>query len=139
MDLARQVWDRARHVDIFLQLLAHAEGAIARCPETTMLSPCASAQTAAERVAAVNRGLEGLADDGLVQLIALARDIGDPVLERALDFVLADEIMHMRLRSTWLRALPADAPERLREALECQPGPDGDGVLSMKGQPYAVV
>lgn len=139
MDMARQVWDRARHVDILLQLLARVEGSIAQCPETTRLSPGASAQTSAERVVGVNRGLEGLAGDGLVQLIALARDIGDPVLERALDFVLADEIMHMRLRSTWLRALPADAPERLRQALECQPGRDGSGVLSMKGQPYAVV
>lgn len=139
MDLARQVWDRARHVDIFMQLLAHVEGYIGEAPETIRLSSCAYAPTPEERVTGVNRGSAGLAGDGLVQLIALAKHSGDPVLERALDFVLADEIMHMRLRSTWLRALPADAPERLRKALECQPGLDGDGVLSMKGQPYAVV
>lgn len=28
MDMARQVWDKARHIDIFLRLLAHHEGAI---------------------------------------------------------------------------------------------------------------
>ena len=70
MDMARQVWDNARHVEIFIQLLAHVEG--------------------------------------------------DPILERALDFVVADEITHVRMSSTWLRELPADAPERLRKALESQ-------------------
>ena len=70
MDMARQVWDKARHVDIFIQLLAHVEG--------------------------------------------------DPIIERALDFVGADEITHVRMSSTWLRELPADAPERLRKALEFQ-------------------
>src|SRR5262245_56095985 len=70
MDMARQVWDRARHVEIYLQLLVHVED--------------------------------------------------DASLARALDFVVADEMTHERLRSTWLRELPADAPERLRKALESQ-------------------
>ena len=92
MDMARQVWDKARHVDIFLQLLAHIEGSI-----------------------------------------------GDPAIERAVDFMLADESMHVRMWSNWRRELPADAPERLRKALECQQSMDGSRVLSMKDQPYAVV
>ena len=70
MDLARQVWDKARHVEIFLQLLACIE-------------------------------------DG-------------PVIERALDFVLADDLTHVHTIGKWLRELPADAPERLRKALESQ-------------------
>ena len=70
MDMARQVWDKARHVEIFLQLLAHVEG--------------------------------------------------DPVIERALDFVVADDLTHVRMVRKWLRKLPADAPERLRKALELQ-------------------
>jgi len=70
MDMARQVWDTARHVEIFLQLLAHVEG--------------------------------------------------DPVIERALDFVVADDLTHVRMVRKWLRELPADAPERLRKALELQ-------------------
>lgn len=120
MDLARQVWGKARQVDICMQLLAHGEDSIGACLETTMLPRYAYAQTPEECVAGVNRGLEGLACDGLVQLIELARNIGDPVMERALDFVLADESTHVRMRRTWLRELPADVPERLRKALECQ-------------------
>jgi uncharacterized ferritin-like protein (DUF455 family) len=98
MDMARQVWDASRHVEIFLKLLEHVEGYIGEAPETTILWRCACAETPEERVARVNRGLEGLACDILAQLIALAKKIGDPVSERALDFVLADEIAHVRIR-----------------------------------------
>ena len=139
MDMARQVWDKARHVDIFMHLLAHVEGSIGECPATTMLSRCADAQTPEERLAGANRGLEGLACDEFVQLIELARNIGDPVIERALDCVLTDEITHVRIRGKWLRELTASAPEPLRQALEFQQSIDGSGVLPMKGQPYAVV
>ena len=73
MDLARQVWDKSRHVDIFLKLLERVEGYSGECPETT-------AETSAA----------GLAGDALGQLIDLAQKMGDADIERALDFVLAD-------------------------------------------------
>ena len=73
MDLARQVWDTSRHVDIFLQLLERVEGYSGVYPETP-------AETASA----------GLADDTLAQLIELAQKTGDADIERALDFVLAD-------------------------------------------------
>ena len=65
-------------------------------PETTMLWRCSCVDGPEERVASVNRGLEGLACEVFGQLIELAKKIGDPVIERALDFVLADEITHVR-------------------------------------------
>ena len=79
MDLARQVWDKSRQVEIFLKLLERVEGYSGEYPEIT-------AETAAA----------GLAGDAMVQLIDLAQKMGDPVIERALDFVLADE-------NTWVR------------------------------------
>lgn len=120
MDMARQVWDESRHIDIFIKLLEHVDGYIGEYPETTILWRCACAQTPEERVAGVNRGLEGLACDVFAQLLELAKKIGDPILERALDYVLADEITHVRMGSKWLRELTAEAPERLRKALEFQ-------------------
>jgi hypothetical protein len=74
MDLARQVWDKSRHVGIFLKLLERVEGYSGAYPETT-------AETSSA----------GLADDTLAQLIELAKKMGDADSERALDFVLADE------------------------------------------------
>jgi uncharacterized ferritin-like protein (DUF455 family) len=80
----------------------------------------ASAQAPEERVAGIDRGLEGLAGDALAQLMVLARQVGDPVMEHALNFMLADELTHACMRRKWLRELPANAPERLRKALQCQ-------------------
>jgi hypothetical protein len=73
MDLARQVWDKSRHVEIFLKLLERVEGYSGEYPETT-------AETSSA----------GLAGDAMVQLIDLAQKMGDADIERALDFVLAD-------------------------------------------------
>src|SRR5512144_2978639 len=111
MDMARQVWDESRHVDIYIRLLEHLGGYIGEFPETTILWRCACAEDAAARVAGVNRGLEGLACDVFNQLIHIARKMNDPILERAVDFVLADEITHVRMGSKWLAKLTEGRPE----------------------------
>jgi len=46
--------------------------------------------------------------------------MGDPILERAVDFVLADEITHVRMGSKWLTRLTENDPERRRKAIEFQ-------------------
>jgi hypothetical protein len=79
MDLARQVWDKSRHVDIFLKLLERVEGYSGAYPETT-------AETTSPE----------LADDTLVRLIELAQKMGDADIERTLDFVRADASMQVR-------------------------------------------
>src|SRR5438445_6403491 len=120
MDMARQVWDESRHVEIYVRLLEHLEGYIGEFPETTILWRCACAEDAAARVAGVNRGLEGLACDVFNQLVHIARKMGDPILERAVDYVLADEITHVRMGSRWLNELTRGDPERRRRAIEFQ-------------------
>jgi len=120
MDMARQVWDESRHVEIYIRLLEHLDGYVGEFPETTILWRCACAEDAAARVAGVNRGLEGLACDVFNQLVHIARRMGDPILERAVDFVLADEITHVRMGSKWLTRLTEGDPERRRRAIEFQ-------------------
>jgi uncharacterized ferritin-like protein (DUF455 family) len=120
LDMARQVWDESRHVEIYLGLLDHLGGYVGEFPESTILWRCACAEDAAARVAGVNRGLEGLACDVFNQLIHIAGKIGDPIIERAVDYVLADEITHVRMGSRWLNALTEGDPERRRRAIEFQ-------------------
>ena len=120
MDMARQVWDESRHVEIYLGLLEHLGGYVGEYPESTILWRCACAEDAAARVAGVNRGLEGLACDVFNQLVHIAARIGDPILERSVDFVLADEITHVRMGSRWLNELTRGDPERRRRAIEFQ-------------------
>jgi uncharacterized ferritin-like protein (DUF455 family) len=120
MDMARQVWDESRHVEIYLGLLDHLDGYVGEFPETTILWRCACAEDAAARVAGVNRGLEGLACDVFNQLIHIAGKIGDPIIEKSVDYVLADEITHVRMGSKWLNKLTEGDPERRRHAIEFQ-------------------
>src|SRR2546428_1369857 len=120
MDMARQVWDESRHVEIYRRLLEHLGGYPGEFPETTILWRCACAEDAAARVAGVNRGLEGLACDVFNQLVHIAGKIGDPILERAVEFVPADEITHGRMGSKWLTKLTEGDPERRRKAIEFQ-------------------
>src|SRR3972149_6635876 len=75
MDMARQVWDESRHLEIYLRLIEHLGGYPGEYPETTILWRCACAEDAAARVAGVNGGLEGLAWDGVNQLIHIAREM----------------------------------------------------------------
>src|SRR5216117_1347197 len=120
LDMARQVWDESRHVEIYLGLLEHLGGYVGEYPESTILWRCACAEDAAARVAGVNRGLEGLACDVFNQLIQIAVKMGDPIIERAVDYVLADEITHVRMGSRWLNELTRGDAERRRKAIEFQ-------------------
>ena len=85
-----------------------------------MVGELQAMEDAAARVAGVNRGLEGLACDVFNQLVHIARKMGDPILERAVDYVLADEITHVRMGSKWLTRLTEGDPERRRRAVEFQ-------------------
>jgi len=120
MDMARQVWDESRHVETYLGLLEHLGGRVGEFAETTLLWRCACAEDAAARVAGVNRGLEGLACDVFNQLVHIARKIDDPILEQSVDYVLADEITHVRMGSRWLNELTRGDAERRRRAIEFQ-------------------
>jgi uncharacterized ferritin-like protein (DUF455 family) len=118
MNMARQCWDEARHVQIFEKLLDHSGGRVGMFPEATFLFECACADDPALRVAGVNRGLEGLACDVFRDMIRYAEKSGDEVMRQAVDYVLADELTHVRFGSEWVREFCKDDPERLERAQE---------------------
>jgi uncharacterized ferritin-like protein (DUF455 family) len=120
LDMARQVWDESRHLEIFTKLLEYVGSYLGEFPESEVLWSCTQADDPAARVAGINRGLEGLACDVFEQIIRLAQRMGDPVIERAVDYVLADEITHVRMGSQWMRKLTEGDPERLQRALDFQ-------------------
>jgi len=120
LDMARQVWDESRHAEIFIKLLDYVGSYIGEFPESEVLWSCTQVDDPACRVAGINRGLEGLACDVFDQMIRLAQRAGDSVIERAIDFVLADEITHVGMGSKWMRKLCEGDPERLKRAQEFQ-------------------
>jgi len=120
LDMARQVWDESRHAEIYMKLLEYVGSFFGEFPETEVLWSCTQVDDPACRVAGINRGLEGLACDVFEQLIRLAQRMGDEVIERAVDYVLADEITHVRMGSKWMRKLCEGDPARLKRAEEFQ-------------------
>jgi len=97
-----------------------AGGAIGEFPENTFLFEASCADDPALRVTGVNRCLEGLACDAFRSLIDYAKAEGDALMEQAIDFVLADELTHVRFGSEWVKSFTAGDPEKARRAREFQ-------------------
>ena len=70
------------------------------------------------RVAGVNRALEGLACDVFRDMIKYAEKTGDEKMRQAVDYVLADELTHVRFGSEWVREFTKDDPEYLKRTQE---------------------
>ena len=116
LDMARQVWDESRHAEIFQRLVEYMGAKPGDYVETEILWRCTQAEDPAARIAGINRGLEGLACDVFDQMIRIAQRNGDEVIERSIDYVLADEITHVRMGSKWMRKLTEGDPDRLARA-----------------------
>ncbi|HEX2850579.1 MAG TPA: DUF455 family protein [Acidimicrobiales bacterium] len=120
LDMARQAWDEARHVEISVKLSDHMGSEIGEFAEQTMLFEAACNADPVLRLTGVNRALEGLAID----VFNTMRDFGavnaDPVLQFCEDWMLADEVTHVKMGSDWLRRLTEADPERRSRALEFQ-------------------
>ena len=120
MNMARQCWDEARHVQIFEKLLDHVDGSVGGFPENTFLFETSCHEDPVLRVTGVNRCLEGLACDVFRSLIDQGKRENDDLMAQAVDFVLADELTHVRFGSDWSRDFTADDPERAQRAREYQ-------------------
>ena len=120
MNMARQCWDEARHVQIYEKLIEHAGGEIGEFPESTFLFETSCHDDPVLRVTGVNRCLEGLACDAFRSLIEYAKGMDDELLAQAVDYVLADELTHVRFGSNWVKAFTKGDPERARAAREFQ-------------------
>ena len=118
LDMARQCWDEARHVEISAQLADWMGTELGEFAEGRGLYQAGCNPDPALRLTAVNRGIEGLAIDVFANMRAFAADAGDPFLEFCEDWMLADEVTHVKMGSDWLRRLTENDPERLERALE---------------------
>ncbi|MBW2397311.1 MAG: DUF455 family protein [Deltaproteobacteria bacterium] len=124
MNMARQCWDEARHIQIFEKLIDHVDGEVGEFPESTFLFETSCHDDPVLRVTGVNRCLEGLACDVFRSLIDYGKNVGDDIIAQAVDFVLADELTHVRFGSEWVKAFTADDPERASRAKEFQRATD---------------
>lgn len=120
LDMARQAWDEARHVEISVKLSDWMGGEIGEFAENTVLFQAACSTDPVLRLAGVNRALEGLAIDVFTTMKEFGDLAGDPFLEFCEDWMLADEVTHVKMGSDWLRRVTEGDPERRKKALEFQ-------------------
>jgi uncharacterized ferritin-like protein (DUF455 family) len=120
LDMARQCWDEARHVEISVKLTAHMGTQVGEYSEQTMLFEAACNADPVLRLTGVNRALEGLAIDVFNTMRDFGDATADPVLYYCEDWMLADEVTHVKMGSDWLRRLTSHDKERQQEALEFQ-------------------
>ncbi len=124
LDMARQCWDEARHVEISVKLGEHMGSEIGEFAEQTLLYEAACNPDPVLRLTGVNRALEGLAIDVFKTMHDFGTVLSDPVLAFAEDWMLADEVTHVKMGSDWLRRLTAQDPQRQKEALDFQKAVD---------------
>jgi uncharacterized ferritin-like protein (DUF455 family) len=120
LDMARQAWDEARHCEISCKLNVHMGIDVGEFAEATTLFEAACHDDPVFRLAGVNRALEGLAIDVFTMMRDFGRAMDDPVLEFCEDWMLADEVTHVKMGSQWLREVTKDDPDRRQRALEFQ-------------------
>ena len=120
LDMARQCWDEARHVEISVKLSDWMGSEIGQYAENTVLFEAACSTDPVLRLAGVNRALEGLAIDVFTTMKEFGNLAGDPYLEFCEDWMLADEVTHVKMGSDWLRKITENDPERRKKALEFQ-------------------
>jgi len=120
LDMARQAWDEARHVEISAKLSTWMGTELGEFAENTVLFSAACSDDPVLRLAGVNRALEGLAIDVFTQMKEFGDLAGDPFLEFCEDWMLADEVTHVKMGSDWLRKVTANDPDRRAKALEFQ-------------------
>ncbi len=120
LDMARQCWDEARHVEISVKLSDWMGSEIGQYAENTVLFEAACSTDPVLRLAGVNRALEGLAIDVFTTMKEFGDLAGDPYLEFCEDWMLADEVTHVKMGSDWLRKITENDPDRRKKALEFQ-------------------
>ncbi|MCB9380885.1 MAG: DUF455 family protein [Acidimicrobiaceae bacterium] len=120
LDMARQAWDEARHVEISVKLSDWMGTEIGQFAENTVLFEAACSNDPVLRLAGVNRALEGLAIDVFTTMKEFGDLAGDPFLEFCEDWMLADEVTHVKMGSDWLRRITENDAERRKKALEFQ-------------------
>ena len=112
--MARQCWDESRHCEISIKLGEHMGSEIGEYGESTFLYAAACNPDPVLRLTGVNRALEGLCDRRVQLDEGVRRVVERPILTFCEDWMLADEVTHVKMGSDWLRRLTEKDPGAAR-------------------------
>ena len=114
LELARQCWDEARHVQVLARRLVELGGRKGEFPISTFeWSVTCALDSLAGRLATQNRTFEAGAMDVVGSLAPAVREVGDLETAAVLDGILADEVHHVRFANRWIKAMVDQDPRVL--------------------------
>lgn len=119
LDLARQLWDEARHTEMSWRRMEELGGVPDPIPPIPyyILAPVAGLEDPLERLLVLQRVIEGrAAERHRYRVTYIARDLGDPMTARLFEYIVADERAHVGY-SDWIHKLVGDDAAR-QERLE---------------------
>jgi uncharacterized ferritin-like protein (DUF455 family) len=116
--LARQAWDEARHIGIVASAVRELGGEWGLYPfNCTIWKVHVDRPDPLERLALGNAKFEGQLCSQLRDWIGICRADGSHTLGEILDFLLADELPHVRNGKQWLRVVAKNDPKRQESVL----------------------
>jgi uncharacterized ferritin-like protein (DUF455 family) len=116
--LARQAWDEARHIGIVASTVRELGGEWGLYPfNCTIWKVHVDRPDPLERLALGNAKFEGQLCSQLRDWIAICRADGSHTLGEILDFLLADELPHVRNGKQWLQVVARNDPKRQESVL----------------------
>jgi uncharacterized ferritin-like protein (DUF455 family) len=133
LELAHQIWDEARHAVMCADRLVDLGGHLGQFPyHHRVWQHSIEGTTPAERFVTTQRIHEG---NGIDQTL-LARDalasVGDFESSQVMDYILADEVLHVRSGNLWLERLTSGPEERAALLKQIE---DRLGISASKGGP----
>ncbi len=116
LDMARQVFDEARHAEMLLARLEQLGGREGQGPiDYKVWDTFQAVRGLPARLLVQHRIGEGRGLDACEQLRKSSEASGDVATARVFEFIMADEVHHVRAGHDWLRALGQGDPGRLGE------------------------
>jgi hypothetical protein len=115
LDLARQLWDEARHAEMSWRRMEELGGALTPTPPIPplILTPMLGLTDPLERLLVLQRVIEGrVTERHRYRVYYLTQELGDPVSARLYEYIVADERAHVGY-SDWIPKLIGDDPARL--------------------------
>jgi hypothetical protein len=124
LDLARQMWDEARHAEMSWRRMEELGGPPDPLPPVPPLILAVVGDTVdpLERLIVLQRAIEGrVTERHRYRVVHLARDLGDAQTARLFEYIVADERSHIG-NSVWIDRLVGNDPARIARlaAIEAQ-------------------